>query len=181
MEYLFNNRIIVKTGDITEIKVDAIVNAANSSLLGGGGVDGAIHRKGGPDILKQCREIRKTVYPSGMPAGNAVITTGGYLPAAYVIHTVGPVWQGGSKGEKAVLEKAYLSSLQLASAQNLDSIAFPAISTGIYSYPKTEAAEISFNTVKNYLEKYKKPEKVYFVFFIEGDMNLFLKKIKGEL
>ena len=181
MEYLFNNRVIVMTGDITEVKVDAVVNAANSSLLGGGGVDGAIHRKGGPDILDQCREIRKTTYPSGMPAGNAVITTGGYLPADYVIHTVGPVWHGGNKGEKAILEKAYLNSLKLASAQNLDTIAFPAISTGIYQYPKTEAAETAFKTVTRYLEEYSKPEKVYFVFFETGDMNLFLKKVKGEL
>ncbi len=148
MEHLFNNRIIVMTGDITEIEADAIVNAANSSLLGGGGVDGAIHRKGGPDILEDCREIRKNTYPSGMPAGNAVITGGGYLQADYVIHTVGPVWHGGKKGEKTILEKAYLNSLKLASANKLDTIAFPAISTGIYGYPKTEAAETAYNTVK---------------------------------
>ena len=181
MEYLFNNRIIVMTGDITEIEVDAVVNAANSSLLGGGGVDGAIHRKGGPDILEECREIRRTAYPSGMPAGNAVITSGGYLPADYIIHTVGPVWNGGKKGERTVLEKAYLNSLRLATAQNLDTIAFPAISTGIYGYPKTQAADAAFHTVKEYLETNSKPEKVFFVFFSEGDMKIFLKKIKGEI
>ena len=181
MEHLFNNRIIVMTGDITEIEADAIVNAANSSLLGGGGVDGAIHRKGGPDILEDCREIRKNTYPSGMPAGNAVITSGGYLPADFVIHTVGPVWHGGKKGEKIILEKAYLNSLKLASAQNLDIIAFPAISTGIYRYPKTEAAETAYNTVKEYLEKNSKPEKVFFVFYNKSDMEIFVKKIKGEI
>ena len=181
MENLFNNRIIVIKGDITKIEVDAVVNAANSALLGGGGVDGAIHRSGGPDILEECREIRKTAYPSGMPAGNAVITTGGYLPADYVIHTVGPVWQGGKKGEKIILEKAYLNSLKLATSKNIDSVAFPAISTGIYGYPKTEAAETAYKTVSEYLENHKKPEKVYFVFYNQSDMDIFMKKIRGEI
>ncbi len=181
MENLFNNRITVMTGDITKLEVDAIVNAANSSLMGGGGVDGAIHRCGGPDILEECREIRKTTYPSGMPPGNAVITGGGYLPADYVIHTVGPVWHGGKKGEKVILEKAYLNCLKLALSQDLDTIAFPAISTGIYGYPKTEAAETAYKTVTEFLEHNKKPEKVYFVFFSRGDMDIFLKKIRGEI
>ena len=181
MENLFNNRITVMTGDITKLEVDAIVNAANSSLMGGGGVDGAIHRCGGPDILEECREIRKTTYPSGMPPGNAVITGGGYLPADYVIHTVGPVWHGGKKGEKVILEKAYINCLKLALSQNIDTIAFPAISTGIYGYPKTEAAETAYKTVTEFLEHNKKPEKVYFVFFSQGDMDIFLKKIQGEI
>ncbi len=178
MENLFNNRIIVMTGDITETEVDAVVNAANSSLLGGGGVDGAIHRKGGSEILKECREIRQTSYPSGLPPGNAVITTGGNLPANYVIHTVGPVWHGGKKGEKQILENSYLNSLKLAASQHLDTIAFPAISTGVYGYPKEEAAETAWKTVTRYLENNRKPEKVYFVFFSKIDMDLFLEKIK---
>ena len=181
LENLFNNRITVMTGDITKMEVDAIVNAANSSLLGGGGVDGAIHREGGPDILAECREIRKTSYTSGMPAGNAVMTSAGYLHADYVIHTVGPVWQGGKKGERHILEKSYLNSLKLASSHKLDTIAFPAISTGIYGYPKTEAAETAYRTVTEFLKNNKKPEKVCFVFFSQNDMDIFLKKIKGEL
>jgi O-acetyl-ADP-ribose deacetylase (regulator of RNase III) len=181
LKYLFNNRIIVLTGDITKIEVDAVVNAANSKLLGGGGVDGAIHREGGPDIIEECREIRKSTYPSGMPAGNSVITTGGYLPADYVIHTVGPVWHGGKKGERIILESAYLSSLTLAASEHIDTIAFPAISTGIYSYPKVEAAQVAYKTVTEYLNENKKPEKVYFVFFSSSDMDLFLKSIEDMI
>ncbi len=179
MEYLFNNRIAVICGDITKLEVDAIVNAANSSLLGGGGVDGAVHKEGGPDILKECRDIRKTTYPSGMPAGNAVVTTGGYLPAGKVIHTVGPVWHGGERGERVVLEMAYTNCLKLAGSLNLDTIAFPAISTGIYKYPREEAASVAYRAVVSYLEQNKKPEVVYFVFFSKKDYSIFLDTVKN--
>ncbi|MBA2245126.1 MAG: O-acetyl-ADP-ribose deacetylase, partial [Gemmatimonadetes bacterium] len=119
-------------GDITEQQVDAVVNAANSTLLGGGGVDGAIHRRGGPEILAECREIRRTRYPEGLPTGEAVATTAGDLPAKRVIHTVGPVWQGGEAGEPELLAAAYRSSLERAREEGLRTLAFPAISTGVY-------------------------------------------------
>ncbi|MCX7634501.1 MAG: macro domain-containing protein, partial [Syntrophales bacterium] len=127
-------------GDITKEETEAIVNAANSRLAGGAGVDGAIHRAGGPSIMEECRKI------GGCPTGQAVITTGGNLKAAYVIHTVGPIYQGGTKGEAALLRSAYLESLKLASARGIKSIAFPAISTGVYSYPLAEAAHIALKT-----------------------------------
>ena len=138
MEFLSSDRIAVLRGDITKLEVDAIVNAANSQLLGGGGVDGAIHRAGGPEILEECKAIRKNQYPGpeGMPPGNAVVTSGGYLPAKKIIHTVGPVWGGGNMGEEAILEKAYLSCLETALTNKISSIAFPAISTGVFGYPK---------------------------------------------
>src|SRR5687768_7637070 len=136
-------------GDITKMKVDAIVNAANSSLLGGGGVDGAIHRAGGPAILEECKKIRDR--QGGCITGEAVITTAGNLPAKYVIHTVGPVWNGGKANEKELLARAYRSSLKIAVEKKLRSIAFPNISTGIYGFPKKAAAEIAINEVKNSL------------------------------
>src|SRR5438105_11086863 len=135
-------------GDITKIKADAIVNAANSSLLGGGGVDGAIHRAGGPAILEECREIRRTRFPEGLPTGEAVITTGGKLPALYVIHTVGPIY-GEHRGREAeLLANCYHNSLTLAVEKNLASIAFPAISTGVYGYPLEEAAEVASKAIE---------------------------------
>ena len=133
-----DGRVRVIVGDITKQDVDAIVNAANSSLLGGGGVDGAIHRAGGPEILEECREIRRTRFPEGLPTGEAVITTGGKLPALYVIHTVGPIY-GEHRGREAqLLGNCYHNSLTLAVEKNLTSIAFPAISTGVYGYPQEE-------------------------------------------
>lgn len=136
-------------GDITTIKADAIVNAANTSLLGGGGVDGAIHRAGGPAILEDCRKI--VARQGGCKTGEAVITTGGLLPAKFVIHTVGPVWNGGHKNEEALLANAYRNSLQLAAENGISSIAFPNISTGIYHFPKSLAAQIAVDTVKKYI------------------------------
>src|SRR2546430_16619657 len=142
-------RVRVIVGDITKQDVDAIVNAANSSLLGGGGVDGAIHRAGGPAILEECREIRRTRFPEGLPTGEAVITPGGKLPALYVIHTVGPIY-GEHRGREAdLLANCYHNSLTLAVEKNLTSIAFPAISTGIYGYPLAEAAEGASKTIEN--------------------------------
>src|SRR4051794_2030752 len=130
-----DGRLVVKVGDITAEAVDAIVNAANSSLLGGSGVDGAIHSKGGPEILDACREIRQTEYPDGLPTGEAVITTGGRLPARHVIHTVGPIYGQNAGRDAELLAACYQNSLSLASRHRLATVSFPAISTGVYGYP----------------------------------------------
>ena len=137
-------------GDITQQKVDAIVNAANTTLLGGGGVDGAIHRAGGPAILEECKKI------GGCPTGEAVITSGGNLPAQWVIHTVGPVWHGGEQGEPALLESAYRRCFDVALENRISSIAFPAISTGVYGYPKEQAAEIALQVMQQYSHQFKR-------------------------
>ncbi len=158
---MLKNRIELVQGDITKFGVDAIVNAANSSLMGGGGVDGAIHRAAGPKLHEECMEIIKKI--GRCPAGEAVITCGGKLPAKYVIHTVGPVWHGGHKNEPELLENTYKNSLELAKEHKLQSVAFPNISTGIYSYPKGEAAEVAVSTAKNFLGQNEIPEKVIFV------------------
>src|SRR6267143_3846715 len=138
-----DGRVSVVVGDITKQDVEAIVNAANSSLLGGGGVDGAIHRAGGPEILAECQEIRRTRFPEGLPTGEAVITTGGKLAALYVIHTVGPVYGNHQGKEAELLANCYHNSLTLAVEKNLGSVAFPAISTGVYGYPFPEAAAVA--------------------------------------
>jgi O-acetyl-ADP-ribose deacetylase (regulator of RNase III) len=173
-EYM-NGKITVKTGDITREAVDAIVNAANSSLLGGGGVDGAIHRMGGPEILAECERIRRERYPDGLPTGEAVITTAGRLPARQVIHTVGPIWFGGMHGEERLLGNCYWNSLRLASENACRSVAFPAISTGAYRFPRERAANIASATVKDYLEHDPSIETVRFVFFSEDDERIFLE------
>jgi len=158
-------------GDITKIKVDAIVNAANSSLLGGGGVDGAIHRAGGPKILEECMIIREK--QGGCKTGEAVITTGGNLIAKYVIHTVGPVWHGGKKDEDRLLANAYKNSLRLSTEYEIKIIAFPNISTGIYGFPKERAAEIAFNAVKEFLSLTTLINEVYFVCFDEENYKIY--------
>jgi O-acetyl-ADP-ribose deacetylase (regulator of RNase III) len=168
-------------GDITEIEADAIVNAANSSLMGGGGVDGAIHSKGGPKILEECKRIRETEWPDGLPTGKAVITLGGNLKAKHVIHTVGPVWLGGFHVEAELLKQAYRNSLKLAVANDLKLIAFPSISTGAYGYPIEEASRIAVNTVKDFLEKEEKLERVILVLFSESDLQLYLETAKSIL
>ena len=160
-------------GDITRIKADAIVNAANSSLMGGGGVDGAIHRAGGPSILEECKKI--VAKQGGCPAGQAVITGGGRLPASYVIHTVGPVWYGGHNEEAEILARCYKNSLQLAVDNGCKTIAFPNISTGVYGFPKKEAAKIAFKTVSEFLTGDVKIKKVIFVCFDEGNEVLLRK------
>ena len=154
----------IMQGDITRQATDAIVNAANSGLMGGGGVDGAIHRAGGPAILEECRQI--VAWQGRLPAGRAVITTGGNLPAKHVIHTVGPVWHGGDKGEKELLESAYRESLKIAAENNLTSVSFPSISTGAYRYPVAPAAVTALGIVVAFLrEKTTSLREVAFVLF----------------
>jgi O-acetyl-ADP-ribose deacetylase (regulator of RNase III) len=164
-------------GDITLQETDAVVNAANSSLMGGGGVDGAIHRAGGPAILSECMEIRKTRYPDGLPTGEAVITCGGSLRARHVIHTVGPVWRGGGSGEEKLLAEAYRSSLRVAYKNGLRSVAFPSISTGAYGYPIKRAARIALGTVKAYLEETPFLDEVVFTVFSEGDQEVYSRAL----
>jgi O-acetyl-ADP-ribose deacetylase len=168
-------------GDITDLEVDAIVNAANSSLMGGGGVDGAIHSKGGPKILEECKRIRATEWPDGLPTGKAVITSGGNLKSKFVIHTVGPVWFGGFHVESELLKQAYRNSLKLATSKGLRIIAFPSISTGAYHYPIQEASRVSLNTIKDYLEKEDKLEKVIFVLFSDADFKAYVETAKCVL
>src|SRR5438105_8196635 len=171
-------RVRVIVGDITKQDVDVIVNAANSSLLGGGGVDGAIHRAGGPAILEECREIRRTRFPEGLPTGEAVITTGGKLPALYVIHTVGPIY-GEHRGREAeLLANCYHNSLTLAVEKNLTSIAFPAISTGVYGYPLEEAAEVASKAIENFLSSDRQLKEVRLVFFRVRNVGRFLRHQK---
>ncbi|HYN86869.1 MAG TPA: O-acetyl-ADP-ribose deacetylase [Pyrinomonadaceae bacterium] len=173
---LAGGRVRVLVGDITRQKVDAVVNAANSSLLGGGGVDGAIHRAGGPAILEACREIRRTRHPKGLPTGEAVITTGGELPARYVIHTVGPVW-GAERGREAeLLAACYRNSLALAAEHGLNTVALPAVSTGVYGYPREEAARVASRAVAAFLAgAASAPSEVRFVFFSDVDAEVFLR------
>ena len=170
-----DGRVLVVVGDITQQDVTAIVNAANSTLLGGGGVDGAIHRAGGPQILKECQQIRKTIYPNGLPTGEAVITTGGNLHSKYVIHTVGPIYSRNPEQEAELLAACYKNSLQLARNHDISSIAFPSISTGAFGYPKVEAAKIASQTIKHFLSADEQIEQVRLVFFQESDARAFLE------
>ena len=165
------SKISVFKGDITTLNVDAIVNAANNALLGGGGVDGVIHRAGGPTILAECMEIRKN--QGGCATGEAVITTAGKLPAKYVIHTVGPVWQGGNRSEVVLLEHCYQNSLKLAASHQLNSVAFPNISTGVYHFPKKDAAEIAVKTVREFLATHNQPSEIIFACFDEENYSLY--------
>ena len=168
-------RVQVVVGNITRESVDAIVNAANSSLRGGGGVDGAIHAAGGPAILEACEEIRRTRYAEGLPTGEAVATPGGNLPARWVIHTVGPIKGLHGDDDSVMLARAYQSSLRLAVEIGAKSIAFPAISTGIYGYPKDEAAEVASRTIEEFLRDDASLELVRFVFFQASDARIFLR------
>jgi O-acetyl-ADP-ribose deacetylase len=167
--------VVAKVGDITKEDVDAVVNAANGTLMGGGGVDGAIHRAGGPEIKKECEEIRRTQHPDGLPTGEAVITTAGKMPAKHVIHTVGPVYGSGGKNKAELLTACYRNSLSLAAVNGLKTIAFPAISTGIYGYPLDQAAKVSSSAIEKFLGEAKSIQEVRLVFFSSSDAETFLK------
>jgi len=173
------DKIIIKTGDITKENVCAIVNAANSSLMGGGGVDGAIHRAGGAQILEACRKIRKEQYLDGLPTGEAVATPAANLPSKFVIHTVGPVYHLCGDNCALLLASCYTNALKIAIEVGCKDIAFPAISTGIYGYPKEEAAHIAYETVKDLLKE-RDDMKVSFVFHNNEDKEIFLKTIQEK-
>jgi O-acetyl-ADP-ribose deacetylase (regulator of RNase III) len=175
-----DGRVVVLVGDITKQDVEAIVNAANSSLMGGGGVDGAIHRAGGPQIVEECRKIRRTRYPDGLPTGQAVMTTGGNLIARYVIHTVGPVYGQESGREADLLASCYDSSLALAANYSLNSLAFPAISTGIYGYPRADAAAIASATINRFVSNNSQVKEIRMLFFQDSDAQVFLENQKFE-
>lgn len=160
--------------DITTLEVDAIVNAANESLLGGGGVDGAIHRAAGPELLEECRSL------GGCQTGDAKMTRGYRLPAKYVIHTVGPVWRGGDQGEPALLASCYASCLRIAANQQLKSIAFPGISTGVFGFPKDLAVPIAIAALREHAESHEFPAQVIFCCFSEGDLSLYRHRLTGK-
>jgi O-acetyl-ADP-ribose deacetylase (regulator of RNase III) len=168
------NRIELFRGDITKLKVDAIVNAANTTLLGGGGVDGAIHRAAGKNLLAECRKL------NGCQTGDAKITKGYNLPAKYVIHTVGPVWHGGNSGERKKLASCYRRSLEVASENEVKTIAFPNISTGVYGYPKTEAAEVALAEVAQFLKNHSEIDRVIFCFFDEENFEIYREVLKDK-
>jgi O-acetyl-ADP-ribose deacetylase (regulator of RNase III) len=170
-----NERITVVQGDITRLRVDAIVNAANWSLLGGGGVDGAIHRAAGPELLAECRTL------GGCPTGQARMTGGYRLPARHVIQTVGPVYRGGAEGEADALRSCYRESLRLAEAAGLESIAFPCISTGVFGYPKAEACGIAVSEVVRWLDARALPERIVFCCFDAEDTRLYTRRLGGGL
>ena len=175
LEAFLSGRVVVTAGDITRERVDAVVNAANSSLMGGGGVDGAIHRAGGPAILAECRELRRAEYPEGLPTGRACITTGGLLPARFVIHTVGPIYGQHGGRERELLASCYHQSLALAADRALSSVAFPAISTGAFGYPREEAARVASESIRNFLETDDELSEVRLVFFNAADARVFLQ------
>lgn len=168
------DRIEIIKGDITKLKVDAIVNAANSSLLGGGGVDGAIHSAAGPRLLEECKEL------NGCKTGEAKITKGYNLPAKFVIHTVGPVWSGGNNDEDELLKNCYINSLMLAKQNQIKTLAFPAISTGVYRFPLDRAAKIAISTVKDFLSNDDSLEKVVFICFDENTETIYKKTISNK-
>ena len=170
-----DGRVSVVVGDITRQTVDVIVNAANATLLGGGGVDGAIHRAGGPQILEECKEIRRARFPDGLPTGEAVITGGGRLPARFVIHTVGPIYGRHQGRDAELLANCYSNSLALAVERGLKSIAFPAISTGAFGYPMKQAAEVSSRAIADFLAGDESLQEVRLVFFLDGDARTFVR------
>jgi O-acetyl-ADP-ribose deacetylase (regulator of RNase III) len=173
-------RLELARGDITRETTDAIVNAANSSLLGGGGVDGAIHRAGGPAILAECRRIRERDWPHGLPAGEAVLTGAGRLPARHVLHTVGPIWQGGGSDEAETLARCYRNCLALAERNGIASLAFPSISTGAFGYPVQAAARVALRALRDGLLSAKGVKLVRFALFSDADLEAYAEAL-GEL
>lgn len=173
------SRISLHKGDITKLQADAIVNAANTSLMGGGGVDGAIHRAGGPAILRECRMI--VARQGGCKTGEAVITTAGTLRAKFVIHTVGPVWQGGNNREEELLAACYRNCLELARSNGCQSVSFPNISTGVYGFPKDRAAIIAAGTVIDFIDSNDTPAEVIFVCFDEENYRLIASALKRNV
>ncbi len=169
-----DGRVEVLVGDITELPVDAIVNAANSTLMGGGGVDGAIHRAGGPKILEECKEVRRTLYPNGLPTGEVVVTSGGNLPAKYVIHTVGPIKGQAGDRDAELLASCYRNALAIAVEHGLETVAIPSISTGAFGYPRHEAAQVSSTTIKSFLRNDQSIKMVKLIFFSKSDAELFI-------
>jgi O-acetyl-ADP-ribose deacetylase (regulator of RNase III) len=167
-------KLYLVEGDITTMAVDAVVNAANNTLLGGGGVDGAIHRAGGPAILEQCKKI------GGCPTGEARITTAGNMPSKYVIHTVGPIYRGGNHNEAKLLHNAYYNSLKLAREYNLKTIAFPSISTGAYGYPKEEACKIAVDAVMKFIDEIGGIDEIYFVLFSRDNYVIYEKELNSR-
>ena len=177
MDVIINKtKLSLIQGDITKQNTDAIVNAANSGLMGGGGVDGAIHRAGGPAILEECKKIRSE--RGRLPTGQAVITTGGNLNARYVIHTVGPVWRGGREGEPELLASAYGESLKLAVESGVKTVSFPSISTGVYGYPVKLAAEVALQVIINFIHKDTTLSQIYFVLFDSTTYNAYEQTLK---
>jgi len=174
LKSFLSNRVRVLVGDITAQRVDAVVNAANSTLLGGGGVDGAIHRRGGTRILEECRKLRSERFPGGLPTGEAVLTTAGALPAKFVIHTVGPIVRAGGEASARLLAACYRNSLALATEHGLRSIAFPAISTGAYGYPRADAAPVVSSTIEYFLRESATIKEVRLVFYDSSDAQIFL-------
>lgn len=173
-----NERMKIIVGDITKLRVDAIVNAANQRMLGGGGVDGAIHRAAGPELLAACEAVEEVRPAVRCPTGEARITGGFNLPADHVIHTVGPVYGGGHRGEAELLHHCYTHSLALAEQHELKTIAFPGISTGVYGYPKREAAEIAIAAVRNWLAGHALPQHVTFCCYSEGDAEIYRELLR---
>ncbi|MEM8488106.1 MAG: O-acetyl-ADP-ribose deacetylase [Bacteroidota bacterium] len=166
-------------GDITQVEVDAIVNAANSSLMGGGGVDGAIHRNGGPAILEECKQIRNELYPDGLPTGEAISTTAGNLPAKRVIHTVGPIWKGGEDNEANLLANAYRNSLMQARHESLRQVAFPSISTGAYGFPIESASKLALQTISAFVNSFSDVfDNILIVLFTDKDLAVYQKMAK---
>ncbi len=176
-EYL-DGRLVVAVGDITRFDGDGIVNAANSSLAGGGGVDGAIHRAAGPQVMEACKALRAGDWPDGLPTGKAALTIPGRLPVKGIIHAVGPIWRGGTACEAELLASAYTASLNIAVREQWASLAFPAISTGVYGYPKDQAARIAWSTLSGFIKASAVPALVYLVFFSLSDAQAFLSAIQ---
>jgi len=173
MKFTINETTVsFKIGDITQEPLEAIVNAANARLQGGGGVDGAIHRAGGPEIMKECRRI------GNCPPGQAVLTTGGHLPARYVIHTVGPIYHGGRTGEEEILRQAYTNSLHLATQNNIRSLAFPSLSTGAYGYPIEKASKVALKTCLEYIKKHPGLAEIRFVLFSRKDYTAYVQSLQ---